>query len=47
MSDGALTVPEQADAFQLTFDADGLVSTTTDCNTSSGSYTTDANRMHN
>jgi heat shock protein HslJ len=45
MSDGALTVPAQAGAFQLVFNDDGSLSTTTDCNTSAGAYTVDANQI--
>ena len=45
MSDGALTVPEQADAFQITFGEEGAFSTTTDCNTSTGSYSVDGNQI--
>ena len=45
MNDGALTKPEQADAFQITFGEDGAFSTTTDCNNSAGSYTVDGNRI--
>jgi heat shock protein HslJ len=39
MSDGNEVVPRQADAFTLTFGADGTFSATTDCNRVRGSYT--------
>jgi heat shock protein HslJ len=38
-------VPEQADAFQLTFLDDATLSTTTDCNTANGAYTVAENRI--
>ncbi|MFN8468792.1 MAG: META domain-containing protein [Caldilineaceae bacterium] len=45
MSDDTKTTPAQPDAFQLTFGADGSVSTTTDCNTNAGSYKVDGNQI--
>jgi len=38
-------VPSQADAFTLTFNSDGSVSATTDCNTMSGSYEVEDNQL--
>ena len=37
--------PNEADAFTLTFTADGQVQVTTDCNTMRGSYTIDEHRL--
>ena len=45
MSDDTETTPAQPDAFQLTFGADGSVSTTTDCNTNAGTYKVDGNQI--
>ena len=38
-------VPQKADAFTLTFDGDGSVSATTDCNSMNGTYELDGNQI--
>ena len=45
VSDGSEVVPRQADAFTLTFAADGTFSATTDCNRVRGGYTTQGSEL--
>ena len=45
MNDDTVKEPATPGAFVLTLAADGLAAATTDCNTFSGSYTTDGNQI--
>jgi heat shock protein HslJ len=44
-NDGREIVPRRADAFTLTFRADGMVAVTTDCNRMTGRYTTNGREL--
>jgi heat shock protein HslJ len=43
--EGGFETPNRADAFSLTFTADGKVSGTTDCNNFSGTYSLEGDRL--
>lgn len=45
-SDGAEFVPKKTNAFTLTFQNDGTFDATTDCNSMSGAYTTEAGKIN-
>jgi heat shock protein HslJ len=45
MNDGTRISPNNIDAFSITFGVDGKVSGTTDCNSFTGNYTIDSNRI--
>ncbi len=45
MNDGTLTTPKKAEAFTITFNPDGSLSGTTDCNRYFGSYTLNQNKL--
>jgi heat shock protein HslJ len=44
-ADGRTIAPQRADAFTLTFAADGTFSATTDCNRQRGGYTTNGSEL--
>ena len=45
MNDGKVTTPKKSDVFSITFNKDGNVAVTTDCNGMGGAYTVNGNKL--